>query len=107
MRRSTPPWDRERRDRTPDNHSGRGVSRPQWKTAETPRRPRASCRSAAVDGANARRARVAQINRFAILADEWQPDSDELTPTMKLKRRPITHKYASHIDTLYPTKETR
>jgi hypothetical protein len=30
-----------------------------------------------------------------------------LTPTMKLKRRPIDQKYAPQIDTLYPTKETR
>jgi long-subunit acyl-CoA synthetase (AMP-forming) len=79
----------------------------QWKAAETPRRPRASCRWAAVDGANARPARVAQIKRFAILADEWQPDSDKLTPTMKLKRRPIDQKYAPQIDMLNPTKETR
>jgi long-subunit acyl-CoA synthetase (AMP-forming) len=86
MRRSTPPWDR---------------------AAETSRRPRASCRWAAVDGDNARPAPVAQINRFAILADEWEPDSDELTPTMKLKRRPIDQKYAPQIDTLNPTKEIR
>jgi long-chain acyl-CoA synthetase len=52
-------------------------------------------------------ARVAQIKRFEILADEWQPDSDELTPTLKLKRRPIDQKYAPQIDTLNPTKETR
>jgi hypothetical protein len=35
------------------------------------------------------------------------PDSDELTPTMKLKRRPIDQKSAPQIDTLNPTKETR
>jgi long-subunit acyl-CoA synthetase (AMP-forming) len=29
-----------------------------------------------------------------------------LTPTMKLKRRPIDQKYAPQIDKLYPTKET-
>jgi long-subunit acyl-CoA synthetase (AMP-forming) len=62
---------------------------------------------AGVDRANARLARVEQIKRFAILADEWLPDSDELTPTMKLKRRPITHKYASQIEALYTMKETK
>jgi long-subunit acyl-CoA synthetase (AMP-forming) len=62
---------------------------------------------AGVDRANARLARVEQIKRFAILADEWLPDSDELTPTMKLKRRPITHKYASQIEALYTKKETK
>ena len=32
------------------------------------------------------------------------PDSDELTPTMKLKRRPIAQKYATRIEALYSTK---
>ncbi|MDT5153967.1 MAG: long-chain acyl-CoA synthetase [Mycobacterium sp.] len=62
---------------------------------------------AGVDRANARLARVEQIKRFAILNDDWLPDSDELTPTMKLKRRPITHKYASQIEALYTKKETK
>jgi long-chain acyl-CoA synthetase len=61
---------------------------------------------AGVDRANARLARVEQIKRFAILTDEWLPDSDELTPTMKLKRRPIAQKYAAQIEALY-TKEIR
>jgi long-chain acyl-CoA synthetase len=62
---------------------------------------------AGVDRANARLARVEQIKRFAILTDEWLPDSTELTPTMKLKRRPIQQKYAAHIDALYTTEEIR
>jgi long-subunit acyl-CoA synthetase (AMP-forming) len=64
---------------------------------------------AGVDRANARLARVEQIKRFAVLTTEWLPDSDELTPTMKLKRRPIAQKYAAHIDALYTTntKEIR
>jgi long-subunit acyl-CoA synthetase (AMP-forming) len=43
----------------------------------------------------------------AILAEEWVPDSDELTPTMKLKRRPIAQKYAPQIEGLYTTRETK
>ena len=62
---------------------------------------------AGVDRANARLARVEQIKRFAILAEDWLPDSDELTPTMKLKRRPIAQKYASQIEALYTTRETK
>ena len=62
---------------------------------------------AGVDRANARLARVEQIKRFAIVTDEWLPDSTELTPTMKLKRRPIEQKYAADIDALYTTKEIR
>lgn len=33
--------------------------------------------------------RVDQINRFGVLPVDWLPDSDELTPTLKLKRRVI------------------
>jgi long-subunit acyl-CoA synthetase (AMP-forming) len=51
--------------------------------------------------ANARLARVEQIKRFAILPDVWEPGGEELTPTMKLKRKPITAKYAEHIEQLY------
>jgi long-subunit acyl-CoA synthetase (AMP-forming) len=54
-----------------------------------------------VDAANAHLARVEQIKRFRLLAAEWLPGGDELTPTMKLKRRPIAAKYAGEIDALY------
>jgi long-chain acyl-CoA synthetase len=43
-----------------------------------------------------------QIKRFTLLADEWLPDSDELTPTAKLKRRGILAKYAGVIEAMYP-----
>jgi long-chain acyl-CoA synthetase len=56
---------------------------------------------AEVDTANSRLSRVEQIKRFALLADEWLPGGDELTPTMKLKRRPIGEKYAAQVDALY------
>jgi long-chain acyl-CoA synthetase len=54
-----------------------------------------------VASANRRFSRVEQVRRFAVLGQEWQPDSDELTPTMKLKRKPIAQKYAQEIDALY------
>ncbi len=54
-----------------------------------------------IDEANQQLARVEQIKRFTILPDEWQPGGDELTPTMKLKRRPIGEKYAAEIQALY------
>ncbi|HWJ82909.1 MAG TPA: AMP-dependent synthetase/ligase [Nocardioides sp.] len=56
---------------------------------------------AAVEQANARLSRVEQIKRFRILPTDWLPGGDELTPTMKLKRRPIAEKYAAVIDELY------
>jgi long-subunit acyl-CoA synthetase (AMP-forming) len=56
---------------------------------------------AAVGAANDRMARVEQIKKFKLLPTEWPPGGDELTPTMKLKRKPIEHKYASEIEALY------
>ena len=55
----------------------------------------------AVEAANASLSRVEQVKRFVILDAEWQPGGDELTPTMKLKRKPIHAKYAAEIERLY------
>jgi long-subunit acyl-CoA synthetase (AMP-forming) len=55
----------------------------------------------AVETANARLSRVEQIKRFKVLEGEWAPGGEELTPTMKLKRRPIERKYEAEIDALY------
>ena len=54
-----------------------------------------------VDKANQDLARVEQIKKFTIIPAEWEPGGDELTPTMKLKRRPIEEKYAGEIEALY------
>lgn len=54
-----------------------------------------------VDAANEQMARVEQIKKFKILPTEWEPGGDELTPTMKLKRKPIGEKYQKEIDQLY------
>jgi hypothetical protein len=55
----------------------------------------------AIAAANEKLSRVEQIKRYALLADEWLPGGDELTPTMKLKRKPIAAKYAARIEALY------
>ncbi|MEN6472736.1 MAG: long-chain fatty acid--CoA ligase [Syntrophaceae bacterium] len=47
-------------------------------------------------------ARVEQIRKFRLLEREWSQETDELTPTLKIKRRVITQKYAKEIETLYP-----
>jgi long-chain acyl-CoA synthetase len=51
--------------------------------------------------ANARFSQVERVKKWTLLHEEWQPDSEELTPTMKLKRRGIHTKYATEIDTIY------
>ena len=55
----------------------------------------------AVEAANAGLSRVERVKRFAILPHEWVPGGDELTPTLKLKRRAIATRYAAEIDELY------
>ena len=56
---------------------------------------------AGVDEANAKMSRVEQIKKFKVLPTEWMPGGDELTPTMKLKRKPIADKYSGEIEELY------
>jgi long-subunit acyl-CoA synthetase (AMP-forming) len=54
-----------------------------------------------VDAANARLARVEQVKKFTIVEGDWLPGGDELTPTMKLKRKPIHAKYSETIEAMY------
>ncbi len=54
-----------------------------------------------VDAANARFSNVERVKRFTVLAREWMPDSEELTPTMKLKRRGVNTKYHDEIEAMY------
>jgi long-chain acyl-CoA synthetase len=56
---------------------------------------------AAVTAANEHLARVQQVKRWRLLPVEWTAESEELTPTFKLKRRIIHDKYADVIDSLY------
>jgi long-chain acyl-CoA synthetase len=56
---------------------------------------------AAVSAANQRLARVQQVKRWRLLPVEWTADTEELTPTLKLKRRIVHAKYADDIDALY------
>jgi long-chain acyl-CoA synthetase len=56
---------------------------------------------AGIDAGNERLARVEQIKKFKIVPGDWAPGGDELTPTMKLKRKPIAAKYEAEIDALY------
>jgi long-chain acyl-CoA synthetase len=46
------------------------------------------------------------LKRFRVVAEEWTQDSGELTPSMKLKRRVITARYAGVIAALYADEAT-
>jgi long-chain acyl-CoA synthetase len=55
----------------------------------------------AVAAANEHLARVQQVKKWRLLPVEWTAESEELTPTLKLKRRVVHAKYADVIDALY------
>jgi long-chain acyl-CoA synthetase len=55
----------------------------------------------AIDGANETLSRPEGIKRFTLVEGDWLPGGDELTPTMKLKRRPVEAKYATQIEAMY------
>jgi len=55
----------------------------------------------AVDAANERLSRPEQVKAFELLPVEWTAESEELTPTLKLKRRVVNTKYSDVLDRLY------
>ncbi len=55
----------------------------------------------AIDELNSELARFEQVKRFAVLRRDFSLDHDELTPTMKLRRRVIEEHFAAEIDELY------
>ncbi len=80
--------------------SGQGIEHASFEALAEDERVRAAVQEA-VDAANTRLARVEQVKRFEIVPGDWLPSGDELTPTMKLKRKPIAEKYASQIEAMY------
>ncbi|WP_460403328.1 AMP-dependent synthetase/ligase [Actinophytocola sediminis] len=61
---------------------------------------------AGVRAGNEKLARVEQLKRVRILPAAWDPGGDELTPTMKLRRKPIATKYRDEIDSLFADTPT-
>lgn len=59
----------------------------------------------AVASANARLARAEQIKRYHLVPRAWSPESGEITPTLKLKRRVINERYGGDIGALYRAAE--
>ncbi|MFN2462674.1 MAG: long-chain fatty acid--CoA ligase [Candidatus Dormibacteria bacterium] len=54
-----------------------------------------------VDAVNAHLSHVEQIKKFTILPADLGTDTDELTPTLKVKRKVVNQKYAAEIEALY------
>lgn len=55
----------------------------------------------AIDEVNRSFSHAEQVKKFVILDHDWHPDSEVLTPTMKLKRRGVNEKYAQLIENIY------
>jgi long-chain acyl-CoA synthetase len=55
----------------------------------------------AIEGVNKKFARVEQIKKFYLLQTQLTAEDDELTPTMKLKRKLVEQKYAGQIEAMY------
>jgi long-subunit acyl-CoA synthetase (AMP-forming) len=57
--------------------------------------------AAGVERVNAQLPQTGRIRRYLVLEDTWAPGSDELTPTLKLRRTAVHARYADHIEALY------
>ncbi|MEZ0109361.1 long-chain acyl-CoA synthetase [Catenulispora sp. EB89] len=62
--------------------------------------------AAAVQAANATLNRAEQVKRYAVLDREWGPETGELTPSLKLKRRVVVQRYGRDIEELYQDRDT-
>ena len=54
-----------------------------------------------IDRVNTKFARVEQIKKFFLLETQLTAEDEELTPTMKLKRKLVQKKYADRIEAMY------
>jgi long-chain acyl-CoA synthetase len=54
-----------------------------------------------IDRVNRKFARVEQVKKFFLLDTQLSAEDEELTPTMKLKRKLVQQKYAPHIEAMY------
>jgi long-chain acyl-CoA synthetase len=55
----------------------------------------------AVHEANQSVSPVEQVKKWIVVPDEWTPDSGEVTPSLKLKRKVVMDKYSDEIENLY------
>ncbi|HTA05669.1 MAG TPA: AMP-dependent synthetase/ligase [Solirubrobacteraceae bacterium] len=79
---------------------GQGIEQTSLEQLANDERVRATVQ-AGIDVANEKLAKVEQVKKFHIVEGDWLPSGDELTPTMKLKRKPIAEKYSAAIDAMY------
>src|SRR3954452_24749427 len=83
----------------PDAAAGRFPGRPLAEIAADPEVTAELSRDIAE--INQRFSRVEHVRRFCLLGEEWLPDSETLTPTMKLKRRGVLSTYGDKVEEMY------
>ena len=54
-----------------------------------------------IDVANSKLSRAEQVRAFTVVPEYWQPGSDVLTPTMKVRRKSVNDRYAAQIAAMY------
>ena len=54
-----------------------------------------------IERVNRKFARVEQIKKFCLIETQLTAEDEELTPTMKLKRKLVEKKYAEQIEAMY------
>jgi long-chain acyl-CoA synthetase len=57
-----------------------------------------------IDDANKAVSKAEAIKAFTILGDDWTVETDELTPSLKVKRNVVLANYAKAVDALYAGK---
>jgi long-chain acyl-CoA synthetase len=55
---------------------------------------------------NQQLANFESIKRICVVPEEWSVETEELTPSLKLKRRVVEKKYASQIADFYTDEAT-
>ena len=58
-----------------------------------------------IEKVNANFARVETVKKFYLIEQELSPEDEEVTPTMKLKRKLVNQKYINEIEAMYGAKE--
>ena len=57
-----------------------------------------------VDRVNESVSAVERIKKFHVIAEEWSPETGEVTPSLKLRRMAVVERYAADLDALYPDR---
>jgi len=58
-----------------------------------------------IKAVNKKLGKTEEIKKFKLIKDSWTPESGDLSPTLKLKRKHLAAKYESFISDMFPASE--